>query len=142
MTDRIWHKGPPPHVGWWNASVGRVSGVWRWWNGEYWSMHATSRAKAIDAAQQAAQKSINGQEKIEWSDYYPENARVPRVDPKVIDVEKSRSDQFAESQVLARAMRLLEVADQYGVNVTISRSVKPLAPRESVYAVDVWQKRS
>jgi hypothetical protein len=35
LTD--WVKGPPPAVGWWNASRCRDPEVRRWWNGSYWS---------------------------------------------------------------------------------------------------------
>ena len=38
--ERIWHSGPPPHVGWWNASFDFVKGNndWRWWDGKCWSI--------------------------------------------------------------------------------------------------------
>jgi hypothetical protein len=25
--DRVWHKGPPPFVGWWNASSMKICGL-------------------------------------------------------------------------------------------------------------------
>ena len=40
MKKRIWHKGQPPHIGWWNASNRRSEIMWRWWNGHRWSWFA------------------------------------------------------------------------------------------------------
>lgn len=31
------HYGPPPEVGWWQASDARRTDTWRYWNGERWS---------------------------------------------------------------------------------------------------------
>jgi hypothetical protein len=77
MTVRVWHKGPPPHVGWWNSSQYHSESVWRWWNGEYWSDpvgdHYSIELAAKKAAIQTTYKDVR------WTDYYPENARVPRI---------------------------------------------------------------
>ena len=79
----IWHSGPPPHVGWWNASRGKADYAWRWWNGEYWSISVST----TDDAELAAQCALHGEpihhEQIQWTDYWPENARVPRIVPDV-----------------------------------------------------------
>ena len=80
-ADRKWHKGPPPHIGWWNASFGRREDAWRWWNGEWWSRDALPYYSGHEAAVFAERRAIALQRDIEWSDYYPENARVPRVAP-------------------------------------------------------------
>lgn len=79
-TERVWHCGPPPHVGWWNASVGKNPNTWRWWNGTTWSfcMDKTDSAATIESYSRHASSN---QHLILWSDYYPANARVPRVDP-------------------------------------------------------------
>lgn len=76
---RKWHKGPPPHRGWWNASVGRDNKAWRWWDGRHWSSHVTDECYAKDAEFYASIKYTF--QDIEWSDYYPPNARVPRINP-------------------------------------------------------------
>jgi len=80
---RVWNKGDPPHAGWWNASNGRVPSFWRWWNESCWS----KGVREIDSAVDAAQISIIPNymfpgETIEWSDYYPTDALVPRVNPR------------------------------------------------------------
>ena len=80
MKPRVWHKGPPPHIGWWNASHCRFESIWRWWDGKCWSNWATIMASSEFAARYAEQKASN-QSNIEWTHYYPENARVPRVNP-------------------------------------------------------------
>lgn len=76
---RIWHNGPPPHVGWWNASVSKRADAWRWWDGECWSHVVYEHEHEMRADYQAARTSSKTD--IEWTDYWPEYARVPRVDP-------------------------------------------------------------
>jgi len=80
MTKRKWYKGPPPHVGWWNASLMNDPRAWRWWNGRHWSTSAKANYSHYEAFR-AANASYMGTAEIEWSDYYPANARVPRIDP-------------------------------------------------------------
>jgi len=81
MNDRTWHQGPPPHVGWWNASILRSSNIWRWWDGTCWSQPVSADSGWQNAEHRA--KIPNGDDgyELEWSDYYPKNARVPRIDP-------------------------------------------------------------
>lgn len=79
MNARKWNKGLPPHVGWWNASRCRAQDCWRWWDGKQWSFPAPlGRERGV--AERARQKAGN-QARIEWTDFYPEGARVPRVAP-------------------------------------------------------------
>ena len=80
MTSRTWHKGPPPHVGWWVASIFRIDFIWRWWDGKNWSVGIDKSNSPKDAARFALERSSK-QLKIEWKDYYPQNARVLRIDP-------------------------------------------------------------
>lgn len=80
MTNRTWHKGPPPHVGWWNARDRLLRVAWRWWNGENWSLFAHQWDSA-DLAERCALMRSKDAAGIEWTDYWPENARVPRIDP-------------------------------------------------------------
>lgn len=82
MTDRKWHKGPPPHVGWWNASLGIDKTVWRWWDGSQWSYGAYPTCSVTQAARAADCKLDTAIAAIKWTHYYPENARVPRIDPR------------------------------------------------------------
>lgn len=83
-ADRKWHSGPPPHVGWWNASYydGHNRNMsWRWWNGEYWS-HLVFPFDSIVMVGISSGEFDDYQDKIQWTDYWPENARVPRVNPE------------------------------------------------------------
>lgn len=80
MSRRVWHKGPPPHVGWWNASNGRVREVWRWWDGFAWSFPAVEGQTAKFAAKQIS-KPNNLYGEVEWTHRWPAGARVPRIDP-------------------------------------------------------------
>lgn len=79
MTDRTWHRGPPPHIGWWNASSNRNPEMWRWWDSEGWSRPAPSNYSAEEAALEANASATAWW--IEWTNYWPEDARVPRVAP-------------------------------------------------------------
>lgn len=81
MAESKWHSGPPPHVGWWNASNCRHEDAWRWWNGFSWSLDASSKYPAEKACDMAARIDTY-QLDIEWCDYYPKNARVPRINPE------------------------------------------------------------
>src|SRR5579862_3648518 len=77
-----WHEGSPPHVGWWNASREFNPIIWRWWNGEIWSRDASANDSAEVAEEQAMHPAFHNGGSIKWSNYWPENARVPRVDPR------------------------------------------------------------
>ena len=86
MTDRTWHKGPPPHVGWWETIIFNqpiVYPAWRWWNGNRWSVCVEDWAPIKSVAFLARTPSGYSKTKIQWSDYYPPNARVPRVNPNI-----------------------------------------------------------
>jgi hypothetical protein len=77
-----WHKGSPPHIGWWQASTDRISTLWRWWDGRHWSASVTGNFKANEAARRANYpESPYSQYQMEWNHYWPKNARVPRIDP-------------------------------------------------------------
>ena len=88
--ERIWHSGPPPHVGWWNASSASYvdrwnptrNNVWRWWNGHTWSVPVYESNTISDVANRAELAlDSDYSSAVEWTDYWPENARVPRIDP-------------------------------------------------------------
>ncbi len=81
MTKRAWHTGPPPHIGWWEASAVRAKNKWRWWNGEYWSLYCVAEDDLDAVAKFSEQKSFLMSHEIYWTDYWPENARVPRMKP-------------------------------------------------------------
>lgn len=36
-TTPTWHSGPPPHVGWWTASLNRSTDYKRYFDGHSWS---------------------------------------------------------------------------------------------------------
>lgn len=79
-----WHSGPPPHVGWWLASYSKRTDTWRWWNGKNWSAPAIDDHSAKQAGTAANTEHNLGLGKIiQWTDYWPENARVPRINPGV-----------------------------------------------------------
>lgn len=81
MSDRVWHKGPPPFQGWWNASVQKDDEAWRWWEDGEWSVAAYDYDCAEEAQRLAEVTTNEIPSSIEWTDYWPENARVPRLDP-------------------------------------------------------------
>lgn len=84
MTERNWKSGPPPHIGWWNASAVLMSPsphAWRWWDGRKWSFNCQQGDSDEWLKNAIPQKGNYETDKMVWSDYWPENARVPRVDP-------------------------------------------------------------
>jgi len=73
-----WKKGPPPSIGWWPSSVYSNDGLYRWWDGKYWSVPTTLYFSAIEAANRAATRSI-GQADIRWAarpDSWPARSRT------------------------------------------------------------------
>lgn len=81
MSNRKWNKGKPPHRGWYNAGTLRQERIWRFWNGEYWSRPVHERFDIGRVKKLANQESKMSIRHIEWCDYWPENARVPRINP-------------------------------------------------------------
>ena len=87
MSTRKWHKGAPPHVGWWHCKdplPDRGERCWRWWNESVWSMRAWEDMKPYAACHQARDETYFNLNQIRWCDYYPVNARVPRINPNTI----------------------------------------------------------
>ena len=82
MTARVWHAGKPPHVGWWNASTMKYLQCWRWWNGKHWSEPAYEFDGVFCVSESAKTKASFDSAIMEWSYYWPENARVPRINPE------------------------------------------------------------
>ena len=73
-----WHKGPPPSIGWWPASVIRNTNALRWWNGERWS-NACVRDEPIKSVAKNAARKAEYQHDIEWTDRpasWPERSRT------------------------------------------------------------------
>ena len=78
-TQRPWHAGPPPAVGWWQASTTKTKGTWRWWNGYRWSRAAYPQMPAEQAAAQAAKSLPRGlSQGVMWTWDWPAGARVER----------------------------------------------------------------
>lgn len=85
MREREWIKGDPPHVGWWNASDTRVHDAWRWWNGEYWSAVVFSGGDLYSREEinhLARVKNLGSIFPVEYTNHWPKNARVKRVNPE------------------------------------------------------------
>lgn len=83
---RVFRRGPPPHVGWWltkwSAILSGNTEAWRWWNRNNWSCVAfESDSPDVVVACARTKTGALTRNGVEWSDYWPENARVPRVDP-------------------------------------------------------------
>lgn len=88
QTNIKWHRGPPPHVGWWATkhaldfpSSRSSLKWWRWFDGQHWSRYSLEYETAKAAAKNA-EIIMWGTNEIQWCDYWPENARVPRIDPR------------------------------------------------------------
>ena len=77
-----WHAGSPLHIGWWSASMSKNKLLWRWWDGKEWSWFAEDTCCAEDARHSSMTK-VSCRSRIFWRHYYPKDARVPRIDPRV-----------------------------------------------------------
>lgn len=88
-----WISGPPPHIGWWQASRYGGHNIWRWWNGEEWSVPVPPRTRSKIAAVRALSLAWGLGPPILWTQYWPEGARVPRIDPRLADIV---ADQIAK----------------------------------------------
>ena len=75
------YPGPPPRAGWWltevKAKKATVQG-WRWWNGVVWSLLVPERVTNVEA--EWLSKLPTAHLEVTWSDWYPENPRVPRAE--------------------------------------------------------------
>lgn len=78
MSNRKWNKGNPPHAGWHLCS----GEWWRYFDGESWSYGARSWY-VLSEVKKSANKRILKElhSNIVWCDYWPENARVSRINP-------------------------------------------------------------
>lgn len=80
---------PPPFVGWWLTTDTDMpypleKGVykrayWRWWNGSAWSVSVYSDDTSIFVEYCSGITNSFGE--FAWSWYWPENPRVPRINP-------------------------------------------------------------
>lgn len=69
-----YRSGPPPHIGWWEVA----DGWWSLYDGKRWSLEIYESATPETVASWSA---IKVKTMRRWSDYWPQNARVPRVKP-------------------------------------------------------------
>ena len=73
-----WHKGPPPSLGWWIASVNWDFACLRWWDGEQWSQPAY-RETLAPASVAASPAALDMQPRIRWTerpDWWPKRSRT------------------------------------------------------------------
>lgn len=54
MSNNDWTFGPPPSVGWWEASVNCTADLFRWWDGLTWSLACTPGMTLDDVDARAA----------------------------------------------------------------------------------------
>ena len=66
MNNAVWHKGPPPSIGWWPASRIGVRGFYRWWDGTHWSAPVTRHAEAAHVERSARSVAVAPHSSISW----------------------------------------------------------------------------
>lgn len=80
---QAWNDASPPFPGWWNAhfnpSDANALDLWRWWDGERWSM--AYRGKGSMHSEVEAERAFKLYDAIKWNDRWPDGARVPRMIP-------------------------------------------------------------
>lgn len=84
---KAWRYGIPRHIGFWmTAAEGNESTqAWRWWDGSYWSMAIDPSASIEMVSTLARRKTIFKGINFVYSNYWPKNARVPRIDPRMVN---------------------------------------------------------
>jgi hypothetical protein len=73
-----WHKGPPPSIGWWPASVCFDTECIRWWDGNKWG-DACYANTSVKVAEIRAQRRANYQNSIKWTNRpfdWPERSKT------------------------------------------------------------------
>ena len=75
-----WHKGPPPYVGWWPASMRGDENMLRWWDGFGWSccVHKRER-KEQEILRLAAKPAVEVDCHISWTERpasWPERSKA------------------------------------------------------------------
>lgn len=74
-----WHKGPPPSIGWWPASLTRDPECLRWWDGKHWGMPCFEGDELWSVELESGYKVITYANEIEWTDRpasWPERSRT------------------------------------------------------------------
>lgn len=85
MTHKF-HSGPLPHVGWWLCEdLIDIKNIWRWWDGRAWSWFFVP-ADPTPIIDDFVAEKYRYSKNIRWSHYWPENARVPRINPDTGEV--------------------------------------------------------
>lgn len=145
---RVWHEGKPPHVGWWNSyykskterlarTDRRALPVWRWWDGVDWSEAARTdysyhSPSTVGGGWKFVPQLVNEGDHIVWSDYWPEGARVPRIDPRI--AAKQQALHFDRVRNTAREMYANGSDDD--IEVDDNAEVRP--NDEGGYWVQAW----
>lgn len=78
---RKFHKGPPPFPGWWWTDTRGFFCDWRWWDGKQWGIGCCENEGPTTLLRAALNRTCTPSHAIQWSDYWPANARVPRINP-------------------------------------------------------------
>lgn len=97
-NDNTFKSGPPPFAGWWYTrhtfSNGTYLDGWRWWNNNYWSIMTLDIMQPEFVAAYANTQAMHYNDKLRWSSYWPEGARVPRINPDAPKVKPMRALNF------------------------------------------------
>jgi hypothetical protein len=104
-----WNSGPPPHVGWWNASGCQVPFIWMFWNGFEWSQGSHFSNTSVKAAIYASRLAVSPLGWIKWSYYWHENARVPRINPETLEI--------TGGELPATCNKFVRICDDMGITL-------------------------
>jgi len=105
MPAEIWRSGSrPPFVGWWKTRRLNCLDCWRFWNGDFWSAGCVDHMPAGYAARQGETRigtivttSPNGIiYDMSWCWSWPNNCRVPRIEPLAFEIIKRKLPQFED----------------------------------------------
>ena len=121
MSERIWVEGYPPHEGWWltKSAASTINQAWRWWDGTCWSIPCHEGESADEAEFWATKATVCTN--VLWCSYWPENGRVPRINPHTGEVTgRIMEPQVADEadQEGAQSPQDLDEGDAYAMKFT------------------------
>lgn len=73
-AEQKWVSGKdanPPFPGWWCASPHHCSDYWRYWNGKFWSLHATRDLPIAAINARSYTPAALRPDEMDWCDFWP-----------------------------------------------------------------------
>lgn len=80
-----WHLGFPSNIGWYLTAImneEETTQHWRWFDGLQWSFACKPEYSLSLIAEYAQKYTVFTSCEFVWCEFWPKNARVPRINPE------------------------------------------------------------